>query len=59
MDKRQNLTILKEKMPDLYNQFGVKSIALFGSYSRDEAHEQSDVDLIVELEKKAFLYVRN
>ena len=32
----------------LARQFGVKSMALFGSIVRDEAREDSDVDILVE-----------
>jgi len=34
-------------------QFGVKSLALFGSLVRDEAWPTSDVDLLVEFEGQA------
>jgi predicted nucleotidyltransferase len=34
-------------------QFGVKSLALFGSVVRDEARPTSDVDLLVEFEGQA------
>jgi predicted nucleotidyltransferase len=33
------------------NQFGVKSLALFGSVARDEAGAASDVDLLVEFDR--------
>lgn len=32
-------------------RFGVKSLALFGSVARDEAEEDSDVDILVEFDK--------
>ena len=31
-------------------QFGVKSLALFGSVARDEASHESDLDILVEFE---------
>ncbi len=34
-------------------QFGVKSLALFGSVARDEAQPASDVDVLVEFEGQA------
>ncbi|WP_191090703.1 nucleotidyltransferase family protein [Niallia endozanthoxylica] len=37
----KNLNIWKEK-------YGVKRIGLFGSYSREEQKESSDIDVIVE-----------
>jgi len=35
---------------ELRERFGVSSIALFGSYARDDARPDSDVDLLVEFE---------
>jgi predicted nucleotidyltransferase len=32
-------------------EYGVKSVSLFGSYANGEANEDSDIDLVVELEK--------
>jgi len=36
---------------NLRRQFGVKSLALFGSVARDEAGPTSDVDLLVEFDR--------
>ena len=41
------LSILKKLKPDLMQQFGVKQLSLFGSTARDEAIEQSDIDILV------------
>ena len=45
------LTILKKEMPYLRERFGVEHFALFGSFARDEAAENSDIDLVVSLAK--------
>jgi uncharacterized protein len=42
---------LKELKPTLYKDFAVKEIGLFGSYSDETFTENSDIDLIVELER--------
>lgn len=34
-----------------FEQFGVRSIAIFGSVARDEAGPESDVDVLVEFER--------
>lgn len=34
------------------HRLGVLSLAVFGSFSRDEADDQSDVDLLVEFDQK-------
>jgi len=36
-------------------QFGVTKIGLFGSYAREEDHEGSDIDIVVELKKPDLL----
>ena len=42
---------LKELKPELYKDFRVKKIGLFGSFSDESYSEESDIDLLVELEK--------
>ncbi len=32
---------------ELNEKFGIEQIALFGSYARDEASEESDVDIVI------------
>lgn len=43
------LSKLRALKPELQKKYPLESIALFGSYARDEADENSDVDLLVEL----------
>ncbi len=38
-------------MPILVKKYSIKGLALFGSYSRNEASETSDIDLLVDFEK--------
>ncbi len=42
--------ILRQHLPELQAQYGVKTLGVFGSYVRGEAKKQSDLDLLVELE---------
>jgi len=46
------MRLLTEHRQDL-RQFGVKSLALFGSVVRDENRPDSDVDILVEFEGAA------
>lgn len=39
---------------ELLKKYTVKSIALFGSYARNEQKQDSDVDLLVELEEPTY-----
>ena len=48
--KREILKILQEEKPELMRRFGLKRLALFGSYARDDQREDSDVDIMVEVE---------
>ena len=48
--REEMLHALRAQRP-LFERFGVESVALFGSLARDEATENSDVDLLVEFSK--------
>jgi predicted nucleotidyltransferase len=50
MNRAELLAKLKELKPWLESQ-GIGRVRLFGSYARDEARPDSDVDLIVEITK--------
>lgn len=52
MRRDDALAVLRAHSGDLA-QFGVKSLALFGSVARDEAGPESDLDLLVEFEDAA------
>ena len=47
MNKQEALTIMTQLKPILVEKYGVARLALFGSTVRDEAHEQSDIDVVV------------
>lgn len=49
--KNDILTKLKELKPILYQDYSVKQIGLFGSFSEDLNTEDSDIDLLVDFEK--------
>ncbi len=51
ISKNDILTKLKELKPALYRDYSVKEIGLFGSFSDGTFSEESDIDIIVELEK--------
>lgn len=44
------IRILHRHREQLAHQYGVKSLALFGSVARDEAADCSDIDLLVEFD---------
>ncbi len=51
MHSEQVIRLLSERHTELVEKYGVKSLALFGSVSRDEAGSASDVDLLVEFDR--------
>ncbi len=47
MKRDEAISILKQHDQPLKN-FGIKSLAIFASVARDEAHPESDIDILVE-----------
>jgi uncharacterized protein len=50
MNRSAVLEIIARHRAELTAQFGIRSLALFGSVVRDEATPASDVDLLVEFD---------
>ena len=48
MQKSAALNFLSAQMPIIIERFDVKQLAVFGSTARDEARDDSDLDLLVE-----------
>lgn len=44
------LSFLREKKDELFSEYQLVKIGLFGSFARNEGTEDSDIDLIVEFE---------
>jgi predicted nucleotidyltransferase len=52
MKKTENLlSKLEENLPHLRQDYGVKSLGLFGSYLRGEQKSDSDVDILVDFDE--------
>lgn len=47
--KEQILTTIRSNKP-AFRKFGVQDIGLFGSYSRNEQTEASDIDILIDFE---------
>ena len=54
MESRSDILRLIEVNREKIRGFGVKKLGIFGSVARDEQNENSDVDVLVELEKETF-----
>ena len=48
MNKQDLILKLQDIKPHLEKDYGITSIALFGSYSRNEQTPKSDIDIMVE-----------
>lgn len=60
MDKHYIIQKLREVKPLLKDKYGVTELALFGSYSRDEQTDKSDIDIMFDYEGKIgkeFFYI--
>lgn len=51
LDKEKILSILSTNMGSL-KEFGVLEIGIFGSYAKDAANVNSDIDVLVEFESR-------
>ncbi len=56
--REEYISLIKDHTDEIKHQFGLKSLFLFGSVSRNEQTEESDVDVCVDMEPKMYLVVR-
>ena len=54
INKTNILNYLKEHYSEFKNKYNVEKIGLFGSYARDEATENSDIDIFVKMKPSLF-----
>ena len=51
MTKEYIINFFKEHKEEFREKYGVVKIGLFGSYARDEARDDSDIDIAIEMDK--------
>ena len=51
MSRDEVLALLRAHKPVLERRFGVADLALFGSFARDRAGDESDVDILVRFDE--------
>ena len=54
MTKEYILNFLSANKNEFKEKYGLKKIGLFGSYAKDTANKNSDIDIVIETEKKDF-----
>jgi len=52
------IDLISAHADELRSQFGIRTLRLFGSVSRGEQREDSDVDICVDMEPSLYLLVR-
>ena len=55
LDQHQIMQFLSSHKEMMRHEFGVRKIALFGSYAKNNQSEDSDIDIMVELEEPDFM----
>jgi hypothetical protein len=55
---KEYIDLISAHAGELRSQFGIRSLRLFGSVSRGEQTDTSDVDVCVEMAPRLFLIVR-
>ncbi len=58
MTKATILDYLVSHKEEFQKNYHVKEIGLFGSYARNEAHKDSDIDIFVKMEPSLFKMIR-
>ncbi|KAB7881974.1 nucleotidyltransferase [Poseidonibacter ostreae] len=54
MNKTYILNYLREHYSEFQKKYNLEQIGLFGSYSRDEENQDSDIDIYVKMEPSLF-----
>jgi len=54
MTQKIILDFLKVHKEELQSEYGLTKIGLFGSYAKNSANQDSDIDLVIETEKHDF-----
>ena len=58
MQRDQALRTLSSHKAELEERYGVKKVGIFGSVARNSARDDSDIDIVVEMEPNILLRVQ-
>ncbi len=59
LTREEIISTLRQQKDLLRTKFYVKNIGIFGSFARDEANENSDIDFLVEFDAPLQIYISN
>jgi len=54
LDKSIVLNYLKEHYPEFKEKYSIEKLGLFGSYARDEASPESDLDIFISMRPSVY-----
>jgi len=55
-DLEQIKQIIRDCEPEIQDKYGVKNIGIFGSYTKNNADKDSDIDILVEFKEPIGLF---
>lgn len=55
---KEYISLISSHADELKSTFGIRSLRIFGSVSRNEQKEGGDIDICVDMEPKIFLVIR-
>jgi hypothetical protein len=53
-DKNSVIALIKKNLNELTKKYAITRIGIFGSLAREQATEESDIDIVVEMEPDLF-----
>jgi len=57
MTRNEIIKNLRQYKEENYKKYRILKMGVFGSVARDQMREQSDIDIVVELEKQDLFYI--
>jgi predicted nucleotidyltransferase len=59
LTREEIISTLRQQKQLLHDKFYVKNIGIFGSFARNEANENSDIDFLAEIDAPLEIYIKN
>ena len=59
LTKEEIINTLRQQKDLLRTKFYVKNIGIFGSFARNEANENSDIDFLADIDAPLEIYIKN